>query len=160
MPDDARDAARQWRAKAESDWYAVEILLLALALLSTSLFLYSRYCDVGYVHSGWTAGVAEGCILAGTSWHKDGWVWSNRGAPKTRWIPQLEGAGRILVIPLWIPGTIAIGALIHLQRRERLRRRLGWCPSCDYDLTGNISGTCPECGTPCKVSAESPDKPV
>ena len=21
------------------------------------------------------------------------------------------------------------------------------CPSCGYDLTGNVSGTCPECGT-------------
>ncbi|HWE95629.1 MAG TPA: hypothetical protein VG269_16815 [Tepidisphaeraceae bacterium] len=27
------------------------------------------------------------------------------------------------------------------------RRRLGIvCPKCDYDLTGNVSGTCPECG--------------
>jgi uncharacterized membrane protein YvbJ len=22
------------------------------------------------------------------------------------------------------------------------------CPKCDYDLTGNISGICPECGSP------------
>lgn len=22
------------------------------------------------------------------------------------------------------------------------------CPTCDYDLTGNVSGRCPECGTP------------
>jgi hypothetical protein len=28
------------------------------------------------------------------------------------------------------------------------RRREGRCRSCDYDLTGNVSGTCPECGTP------------
>lgn len=28
------------------------------------------------------------------------------------------------------------------------RRRAGQCPYCDYDLTGNVSGTCPECGTP------------
>lgn len=24
----------------------------------------------------------------------------------------------------------------------------GHCSSCGYDLTGNVSGTCPECGTP------------
>ncbi|MBI3836135.1 MAG: hypothetical protein HY287_17575 [Planctomycetes bacterium] len=24
----------------------------------------------------------------------------------------------------------------------------GHCNHCDYDLTGNVSGTCPECGTP------------
>jgi CHASE2 domain-containing sensor protein len=23
----------------------------------------------------------------------------------------------------------------------------GCCPNCDYDLTGNTSGICPECGT-------------
>ena len=23
----------------------------------------------------------------------------------------------------------------------------GNCPECDYDLTGNVSGRCPECGT-------------
>ena len=28
------------------------------------------------------------------------------------------------------------------------RERLGLCPSCGYDLTGNVSGTCPECGRP------------
>ena len=31
-------------------------------------------------------------------------------------------------------------------RRWR-RRRMGWCLKCGYDLTGNESGTCPECGT-------------
>jgi len=27
-------------------------------------------------------------------------------------------------------------------------RRPGLCEKCDYDLTGNESGICPECGTP------------
>ena len=31
-------------------------------------------------------------------------------------------------------------------RRER-RLRLMNCGQCGYDLTGNVSGTCPECGT-------------
>ena len=29
-------------------------------------------------------------------------------------------------------------------RRRRLRR--GHCEHCGYDLTGNVSGVCPECG--------------
>jgi len=32
--------------------------------------------------------------------------------------------------------------------RRRRRRRQGLCMNCAYDLTGNISGVCPECGTP------------
>jgi hypothetical protein len=28
-----------------------------------------------------------------------------------------------------------------------VRRQLhGQCPQCGYDLTGNVSGVCPECG--------------
>ncbi|UCE61529.1 MAG: hypothetical protein JSU63_07220 [Phycisphaerales bacterium] len=30
--------------------------------------------------------------------------------------------------------------------RRRRRRRKGLCTSCSYDLTGNMSGVCPECG--------------
>ena len=30
-------------------------------------------------------------------------------------------------------------------RRERLAK--GQCPHCGYDLTGNVSGVCPECGS-------------
>ncbi len=43
--------------------------------------------------------------------------------------------------------------LAYLRRRKRLgvvnRWRLrGQCTGCGYDLTGNVSGTCPECGNP------------
>ncbi|MDB5293091.1 MAG: hypothetical protein JWL69_4332 [Phycisphaerales bacterium] len=30
--------------------------------------------------------------------------------------------------------------------RGIIRRDRGLCPHCGYDLTGNVSGTCPECG--------------
>jgi hypothetical protein len=32
------------------------------------------------------------------------------------------------------------------RRRYMNRKRLCLCLSCGYDLTGNVSGTCPECG--------------
>lgn len=31
---------------------------------------------------------------------------------------------------------------------KRRRRKRGLCVHCEYDLTGNVSGVCPECGTP------------
>jgi predicted amidophosphoribosyltransferase len=34
------------------------------------------------------------------------------------------------------------------QRRYRLRIAAGRCPNCDYDLTANRSGYCPECREP------------
>jgi hypothetical protein len=51
--------------------------------------------------------------------------------------------------------VVAYGLVVCVSydayRRQRLRaagrRRLqGRCVRCDYDLTGNVSGVCPECG--------------
>lgn len=54
--------------------------------------------------------------------------------------------------PLVIVGTTAmlIGGLMAVGRRESLRARFpmpGRCGACGYDLTANVSGRCPECGT-------------
>lgn len=38
--------------------------------------------------------------------------------------------------------------VITLVRRRLTRRVPGHCAACDYDLTGNVSGVCPECGQP------------
>lgn len=39
-------------------------------------------------------------------------------------------------------------------RRRRLKRQ-GRCSTCGYDLTGNVSGACPECGAPISAEAEA-----
>jgi hypothetical protein len=43
----------------------------------------------------------------------------------------------------------AAGVNVRRLRRYRgiIRTERGLCPRCGYDLTGNVSGTCPECGT-------------
>lgn len=52
-------------------------------------------------------------------------------------------------VPLWmiilLSGT---GAIFMLRARRRERARIGSCSACRYNLTGNTSGVCPECGTP------------
>ena len=49
-------------------------------------------------------------------------------------------AGVFLVLPgvRWV--------VVPLVRRVRAVRRRGGCVKCGYDLTGNVSGVCPECG--------------
>jgi len=63
---------------------------------------------------------------------------------------QSDYCERILTLPTWVP-TILLGAYPTLYLLmtcvSRLRRRPGHCLHCDYDLTGNESGVCPECGT-------------
>ncbi len=50
-----------------------------------------------------------------------------------------------LFIPLWVPIlTIAIPT-VWLWRRDR-RHPPGHCRNCGYDLTGNVTGVCSECG--------------
>ena len=34
------------------------------------------------------------------------------------------------------------------RMEQRRRRQLGLCLNCGYNLTGNVSGICPECGQP------------
>jgi len=38
----------------------------------------------------------------------------------------------------------------YSEEMKKLRRQLGQCFECGYDLTDNTSGVCPECGTPIK----------
>jgi hypothetical protein len=50
----------------------------------------------------------------------------------------------VTLLAMFVPGQVAT----HLLRPQLKRERWGhWC-RCGYDLTGNVSGVCPECGTP------------
>lgn len=54
-------------------------------------------------------------------------------------------------LPLWCPfllfGTYPVVAFIFGPLRRYRRRKRGLCLKCGYNLTGNVSGVCPECGT-------------
>ena len=54
-----------------------------------------------------------------------------------------------LIVPyiLCVPVMLTAAAICYGLRRER-RGSLGVCHHCGYNLTGNTSGVCPECGTP------------
>ncbi len=95
----------------------------------------------------------------------DGWLVSRTGASGWRarlkeiyWLPTVRryvgiGSRRsIVTVPIWIPliATALPTALLWWRNR---RIPPGHCESCGYDLTGNVSGRCPECGTPVKAPA-------
>ena len=58
-----------------------------------------------------------------------------------------------LILPLWLPFLLVITPTAYLWNRDRRRISPGHCPSCNYNLTGNTSGICPECGTPCQPAS-------
>jgi len=57
----------------------------------------------------------------------------------------------VLQIPVWwLAGGFAVPAITsQLRRRSRSAHdTTGLCRTCSYDLTGNVSGVCPESGRP------------
>lgn len=62
--------------------------------------------------------------------------------------PAKEQSVYVFSMPWW--GAISIPLLLPVIvgfRRYVHRTKIGHCPKCRYDLTGNESGVCPECGT-------------
>ncbi|GIK16556.1 MAG: hypothetical protein BroJett003_15200 [Planctomycetota bacterium] len=91
---------------------------------------------------------------------------ASRYLPDANWLKRAVPTGvgvsgfrvSLLAIPIVAAGYLAILAALTLLRFarclmmnpltvEELRQRRGVCVVCEYDLTGNVSGVCPECGT-------------
>lgn len=59
--------------------------------------------------------------------------------------------GVVIIVPAaYACVAFAVLPIAYAVRRRRLRlaARKGLCRTCAYDLTGNVSGVCPECGAP------------
>ena len=66
------------------------------------------------------------------------------------WVDDVSRTHRasFLTVPAWLLAAVfAALPAARLHRRARARITHGQCSSCGYDLTGNVSGVCPECGT-------------
>lgn len=71
-------------------------------------------------------------------------VWLEYGG----YLDEMEwvGWGSVYRVPLLVVALVfAFRPVIRVVRHLR-RRGLGLCTGCGYDLTGNVSGRCPECG--------------
>ena len=66
-----------------------------------------------------------------------------------RW-PQVQGLSSFrrwrVFLPLWLPLLVIAIPSALLWHRDRRRIPPGHCQQCGYDLTGNESGVCSECG--------------
>ncbi len=77
--------------------------------------------------------------------------------PDDRWTPFFRQGGNAhpgrvwtVVVPLWIPFLLVAVPTAFLFWRDRRRIPPGHCRKCGYNLTGNVSGVCPECGAEVK----------
>ena len=72
-------------------------------------------------------------------------------------IYHYETSGACLILPLWAIALVfaLLFAALGVRRYFQRAKREGVCPSCSYDLTGNVSGVCPECGTIIKKAIQA-----
>ncbi len=112
--------------------------------------IFVRHVEVvgmprGTVSMGWMGPPARG--LWG-EWASYGLVlpyWNRSDLRVTAGVP---GRAAELVVPCWLLLVTAAAPTAWLWWRDRRRIPPGHCQTCGYNLTGNVSGVCPECGTP------------
>ena len=113
---------------------------------------FSAYCGTFYVAALQYSGLGVG---PEPGWHRHHML--NQPTPSRaawegyyRFVAELEmmGWAKVLRIPLLVPVAALLARPAWRALRARRDQTTGSCDFCGYNLTGNVSGRCPECGTP------------
>ena len=127
--------------------------VVACVLLAFTIVL-SRSWSISWSRGNYWGFVQWGVIAFGHHKTVDEFRWNvRRNSPAgvlLWWFDYQPGnqyRAPCFITPLWLP-LVMIGiptAVFFIRNRRRFPR--GHCEKCGYNLTGNLSGTCPECGT-------------
>src|ERR1051325_555774 len=130
---------------------------LALVVLCTIASLFSVYITIGGA-ANWRIAIVAGALGLTESSTPNNWPnfrpgYQSWGEFSKQWRycglwPRHESRGtwRRTLVPLWIPLVVLASSTLWLWRLDRRRARPGHCPKCGYNLTGNVTGVCSECG--------------
>lgn len=147
------------RTRHVAKWSVTLACLMLGALCLITKIVGLEYYSDGQVHY---ISISNGAILFEQV--GGGGRWDIRGSrlrprwdlyfPYTWW-PRVYKAGTgpfhycdlEVVVPLWMVAVLLAIPAALLWWRDR-PPPTGHCRNCGYDLTGNISGRCPECGEP------------
>jgi len=120
---------QQWSASRSRSWSSAATQLTPTPPNRLGFALRLSKTRASSVKVGWHVGNRPFIAIAAPHWF-------------------VAAALALLTVP-WIKSKLA-----HRQRMRRAGQRQ--CISCGYDLTGNTSGVCPECGTPLPDESETP----
>jgi hypothetical protein len=59
-----------------------------------------------------------------------------------------SGGWHLVIFPIWMPFLVLAVPTTVFWWLDRRRTPPGHCQNCGYNLTGNVTGRCSECGTP------------
>lgn len=87
---------------------------------------------------------------APAKWQNLGWIlpWRYVSSSPTPDQTPTNWDVTTLCVPLWLPFIVIASPTVFLVWRNHRRPMAGYCGECGYNLTGNVSGRCPECGSP------------
>ena len=85
--------------------------------------------------------------------------WRYFGFPRTLYSGKLLRYDSLAVVVDVIFTVVFLAATLGVVTARRFKVRLHSCTKCQYDLTANTSGTCPECGTIVTTDPAEPTQP-
>lgn len=131
-------------------------ILLVSSIIAAALLVLSVFFSLAYYSS---AHLPNWVIAASGGQGYLAWRHQQSTAPHTfsierrkaefRWeLPSFKNNKEFteILFPLWMPFALFGLPAGYLLHRDLNRPRPGTCERCGYDLTGNVSGRCPECG--------------
>ncbi len=131
------------------------VLSLGLGLLSLRWSLHwsgdwtetTLHVEGAAVRVFWPVGPGrfEFLSFVGPGWHMSSAPARSASAWWVKYSPGPWCAS--LSVPLWLPVAFLTTATAALWLIDGRLERPGHCARCGYDLAGNVSGRCPECGT-------------
>ncbi len=132
---------------------------LGLNLLLIAAFFVSLKFSVGVSYGGCSGAAGYGCIFLTAGGNPAPFMYRTRDLVRPEmWTKQPVFSTRwnrySLIMPIWIPLLAAAIVTVWLWRSDRKFK--SGCVECGYDLTGNISGVCPECGMAIEPEVQVP----
>src|ERR1043166_4866695 len=125
-----------------------EAVSIYIALACLAAFITTLVFACQYHHDRKTVGLDGGCLVVGMEHNIWGWSAYPDENPlflRRPYFLRPQTNDWRLYIPIWIPFLIVSIGAIYFHRKAR-QPRPGHCTKCSYDLAGNISGVCSECG--------------
>ncbi|MDM7999702.1 MAG: hypothetical protein QUS33_06815 [Dehalococcoidia bacterium] len=151
-------------------WTGLVVCLMTVIVWAASMFWAVDCVTAGRVELASAIQGRTTCTLhSGTLWRFDygkldyfhtelcsstgppGWG-AGRNHPFQWYLPGLpyvrtrSNGVREAMVPLWLLLVIVAPPTAYLWLRDRRGIPIGHCQKCGYNLTGNVSGVCSECG--------------